>query len=121
MKKILLPVALAALCGLAGCLPTSINPLYTDKDLAFDPALVGVWSDKDDSKETWTFEKAGEKSYKFLYTESDGRTGLFKARLLNIGDAPVRILRTHAARRLLLGLLFASRDAGCSMKRMSVK
>ena len=87
MKKTLLPVALAALCGMAGCLPTSINPLYTDKDLAFDPALVGVWSDKDDSKETWTFEKAGEKSYKFvLYAENDGKAGQFEAHLLKIGD-----------------------------------
>ena len=86
MKKTLLPVALAALCGMAGCLPTSINPLYTDKDLAFDPALAGVWSDKDDSKETWTFEKTGEKSYKFVYTESDGKAGQFEARLLKIGD-----------------------------------
>ena len=32
MKKTLLPVALIVLCGLVGCLPTSINPLYTDKD-----------------------------------------------------------------------------------------
>jgi len=86
MKKPLLPVALAALGVMTGCLPTSINPLYTDKDLAFDPALAGVWSDKDDSKETWTFEKAGEKSYKFLYTESDGKAGQFEARLLKIGD-----------------------------------
>ena len=35
MKKTLLPVALVVLCGVAGCLPTSINPLYTDKDLVF--------------------------------------------------------------------------------------
>ena len=87
MKKTLLPVALVVLYGLAGCLPTSINPLYTDKDLVFDPALVGVWSDKDDSKETWTFEKAGEKSYKFVYAESDGKVGQFDTRLLKIGDA----------------------------------
>ena len=81
MKKTLLPVALIVLCGLVGCLPTSINPLYTDKDLVFDPALVGVWRDKDDPKGTWTFEKAGEKSYKFVYAESDGKVGQFDARL----------------------------------------
>ena len=87
MKKTLLPVALIVLCGLVGCLPTSINPLYTDKDLVFEPALVGVWRDKDDPKGTWTFEKAGEKSYKFVYAESDGKVGQFDARLLKIGDA----------------------------------
>ena len=80
------PIVLAALCGITGCLPTSINPLYTDKDLVFDPALVGVWSEKEESKETWSFEKAGEKEYKVLYTEDDGKTGQFEGHLLKIGD-----------------------------------
>ena len=122
MKKMLLPVVLVGLCGMAGCLPTTINPLYTDKDLVFDPTLVGVWSDKDDSKETWTFEKAGDKSYKFVYVESDGEVGQFEARLLKIGDArfldffpdesgitemnrsgfyKIHLLRTHSFLRVL--------------------
>ena len=86
MKKILLALVLVALCGLIGCIPTSINPLYTGQDLVFDPALVGVWRVEGDSKETWTFEKAGDKEYKFVYTEEDGKTGRFEAHLLKLGN-----------------------------------
>ena len=85
MKKILLALVLVALCGLIGCIPTSINPLYTGEDLVFDPALVGVWSEKGDSKETWAFEKAGDKEYKLVYTENDGKIGRFEAHLLRLG------------------------------------
>ena len=47
MKKILLALCLAALAGITGCIPTSINPLYDGKDLVFDPALIGAWREKD--------------------------------------------------------------------------
>ena len=60
MNKILLTLVLIALCSITGCIPTSINPLYTGQDLVFDPALIGVWSETGDSKETWAFEKAGD-------------------------------------------------------------
>jgi hypothetical protein len=86
MKKILLAVLLLASSGLTGCIPTSINPLYTGEDLVYDPALVGVWRGEGDSKETWTFEKAGDKEYKFVYTEEDGKTGQFEAHLLKLGN-----------------------------------
>jgi len=85
MKKILLAVVLVALCGLIGCIPTSINPLYTGESLVFDPALIGVWSSEGDSRETWVFEKAGDTAYKFVYTENDGKTGHFEAHLLKLG------------------------------------
>ncbi|HEY2170630.1 MAG TPA: hypothetical protein VGJ30_13450 [Candidatus Angelobacter sp.] len=40
MKKFLL--LLAGLLWLTGCVPVdSLNPLYTDKDLAFDESLLG--------------------------------------------------------------------------------
>src|SRR5216117_484587 len=78
MKKIVLPLVLVALCGVVGCIPTSINPLYTGQDLVFDSALIGVWSGEGDSKETWAFEKAGDTEYKFVYTEGDGKTGHFE-------------------------------------------
>ena len=85
MKKILLALVLVALCGLIGCIPTSINPLYTGQDLVFDPALIGVWSETGDSKETWAFEKAGDTVYKLVFTENDGKTGHFEAHLLKLG------------------------------------
>jgi hypothetical protein len=91
MKKIILPMALAALCGITGCFPLSLNPLYTGKDLTFDPKLPGVWEQKDstlreNSTNLWNFEKTGEKEYRLTFTESDGGTGQFEARLLKLGD-----------------------------------
>ncbi len=85
MKKILSASVFVALCGLIGCIPTSINPLYTMKDLVFDPVLIGVWSETGDSKETWAFEKSGDTEYKLVYTENDGKTGHFEAHLLKLG------------------------------------
>ncbi|HYT62185.1 MAG TPA: hypothetical protein VEL06_18540 [Haliangiales bacterium] len=87
MKKLTMLSLLATAFIISGCLPTSINPLYTDKDLVFDPALIGVWREKDDSKETWKFEPAGEKGYQFVYTDDEGKSGRFEAHLLKLGDA----------------------------------
>jgi len=82
MKRLILPLALLA--ALAGCVP-SLNPLYIEKDLVFDPALLGVWGEPN-AKETWTFEKAGEKKYKLLQTDNDGRTGEFEVHLLKLSN-----------------------------------
>lgn len=84
MKRTLLLPVLAVGLVLAGCVP-SLNPLYTEKDLIFDPALVGVWSEQDDSQETWAFEKTGEKQYKLVYTEQ-GKAGEFEVHLLKLGN-----------------------------------
>ncbi len=85
MKKLINRAGSIILAALfLGCVP-SWNPLYTDKDLIFDPALVGNWKDKD-NKETWTFEKAGEKSYKLTHADEEKHVGKFEARLLKIGS-----------------------------------
>jgi hypothetical protein len=74
-------VALLALASLASCVP-SINPLYTDKDLVVDPALVGTWIDNDN--ETWTFATGTDKSYS-LVIDHDGKSGPFVAHLVALG------------------------------------
>jgi hypothetical protein len=84
MKTIRLLTAAGWLVIATGCVP-SLNPLYTAKDLVFDSALVGVWSEGDDAKETWAFEKAEDKAYNLTYTQ-DGKKGEFKAHLLKLDD-----------------------------------
>jgi hypothetical protein len=69
---------------IAGCVP-SLNPIYTDKDLIFDPALVGTWG-SDDAREKWVFEKSGSTSYKLKQTDAEGMTAEFDARLVRLGD-----------------------------------
>jgi hypothetical protein len=77
----------------AGCVP-SWNPLYTDKDLIFDPQLVGTW--KGEEGETWKFQKDGDKKYKLVYTDSEGRAP-FAAHLLKINDRQFLDLYLHDA------------------------
>ena len=65
-----------------GCVP-SWNPLFTDKDLIFDPKLTGTW--KGDREGVWKFEKNGDKHYKLSYRDEQGKA-TFVAFLLRIKD-----------------------------------
>ena len=79
-------ILLIALLALAGCVP-SWNPFYTQKDLVFDPALVGTWRPveaKESSKETWAFSKTGDKSYQLAQTDEEGRKAIFEVRLFQL-------------------------------------
>jgi hypothetical protein len=74
MKK-LLPL-LAGLLLLTGCVPVdSLNPLYTDKDLAFDESLLGSWVGPDNGEDgVLQFvarDEDGKKSYSLVMTEKD--------------------------------------------------
>ena len=69
--------------GVAGCIP-SLNPLYTEKDLVFDAALVGSWGEKD-SADLWTFEKEDSQSYKLTISDQ-GKTSPFTAHLVRLGQ-----------------------------------
>lgn len=89
MKK-LLTVALVTFL-VAGCVP-SWNPLYTDKDLVFDPQLVGVW--KGEEGEIWKFEKQDEKNYKLTYTDKEGKA-TFLAHLLKLKERRFLDLYLH--------------------------
>ncbi len=82
MKNIIKLVTLGFLLIFAGCVQ-SLNPLYTEQDLIFETALLGVWTDKD-STETWELTKTNEKQYKLVITDEDGKTGEFTAHLLKI-------------------------------------
>jgi hypothetical protein len=73
---------LALMVLLAGCIG-SLQPLYTDKDLVFDPGLIGLWSEEN-GKETWLFEKEGEKAYRLTYADERGRKGVFLAHLFTL-------------------------------------
>lgn len=85
---------LAAFLIQTACVP-SLNPIYTENDLVFDPSLLGVWTD-DDKTETWEFTFADEKEYRLLHTDEQGNKGTFEARLVRIEGkrfldiAPVR-------------------------------
>lgn len=94
MRKIkaVLIVGLAILVGLlVGCGPvSSLNPLFTDSDLDFDPALLGLWTEKGPDPASLRFEQAGPKVYRVTSTEWDGNDGLvnitaYEAHLVRLG------------------------------------
>jgi hypothetical protein len=78
MKKFTLILLSAAAMGLTGCLVTSVSPYYTSKDVGFEPALLGQWTNTTEAKEHWQFEKDGSNAYKLTFT-SDGKTSVIQA------------------------------------------
>jgi len=73
---------------LAGCVPAALHPLYRESDLIQDPALLGVWKEKDkpDSKDRWTFTPGEGKSYTVEILIDDQKAA-FTAHLFKLGDA----------------------------------
>ncbi len=64
----------------------SMNPLFTEAERTFDPALLGAWESKDGSG-VLKFETFGDRAYKV--TESDPKTqeqASYEARLARLGD-----------------------------------
>jgi hypothetical protein len=64
----------AAVLAMTACLFScvwSLQPLFEESDLVFEPALVGTWQKAND-KDTWTFEKAKtSNAYVLVYHEAE--------------------------------------------------
>src|SRR5215471_5814269 len=73
-RATLMTVAVAALTALlAACGPaSSLNPLFTDKDLIFDPALVGEWIEKRPDQARLRFEQTGPTAYRAISIDHNG-------------------------------------------------
>ena len=87
MKRITLSILGSALVLLAGCVVTSVYPYYNAKDVTFDAALLGTWSDPAETnanKDAWTFEKIGDQTYK-LAVRDGNETNEFDVHLFTLG------------------------------------
>ena len=81
-----LAIGLASLGWLlAGCVPTSVHPFYRAADVFQDRALLGVWREKPDGKDGWTFTAGEGKSYK-VEIQSDDQKAVFVAHLFKLGE-----------------------------------
>jgi hypothetical protein len=81
----LLALAGATLTTL-GCYVQSIQPLYDDKTMAFDPDLVGTWVAEEDEEFVFTMSDTTRGLYTLLCDEG-GATARFQAVLIELGGA----------------------------------
>ena len=85
MKRLALLSALALIFLLSGCLST-FYPLYTEKDIVFEPGLIGSWNTGKDGKiavftqsslvdfanEKPSFQKLAGKAYTVVFRDEEG-------------------------------------------------
>ncbi|MDF2190801.1 hypothetical protein [Paraflavitalea sp. CAU 1676] len=82
MKKLLTASILVAMIMLSGCL-SALYPLFTEKEIVFDPKLLGAW--KGDSEgEIYTFQQGTPELFKEL--PADLRKLSTKAYFLTVSD-----------------------------------
>src|SRR3954462_7825906 len=96
MKKLL--VLFTGLLLLTGCVPVdSLNPLYTDKDTAFDESLLGSWVGSDNGEdgvlEFIARDEDGSKSYLLVMTDKNKQSDtckrtVYQAHLVKLNDRP---------------------------------
>ena len=86
INRILATVALTGLAlALTGCIVTSVYPFYFEKDVAFDPALLGDWTKGAPAREEhWKFERYGETAYLLTYTTGSDKSSVMQARLFKL-------------------------------------
>jgi hypothetical protein len=92
MKNIIFGLLAIAIL-IAGCVPTSVHPLYFKKDLIFVPELIGTWGNPDEEEgDKLIFEQADGNYYKMSFYESREESGeeaswaSFEAHLIRLGD-----------------------------------
>lgn len=90
--KALLPIALVFFligCGESDSPVLSLQPLFTDQDVNFDPALVGTfWAQEDEATFTFTFKKSSGTGYDLVVAGKDKEdeiSGAFDAHLVRLG------------------------------------
>lgn len=83
MNRLKIGMAFAFCLAIAasGCVQ-SLHPLYTDKELVFEPGLVGTWASEGGN--LWIFLQSGKKAYELVYTEK-GTPAKFSAHLVRLG------------------------------------
>jgi len=81
-KRYLLILAACALV-LTGCLVTSVYPFYTQKDVVFEPALAGTWTNASEGEERWEFAAVSTNNYRLSFMTKDA-TNVVQATLFKI-------------------------------------
>lgn len=83
MKRILLPL-LAVAAILTACVP-SLQPLYSPETIVFREELIGIWKEKPQDEESWTFTKGENNTYQLNIRDKD-ESSLHEVRLVKLGE-----------------------------------
>lgn len=90
-RKLAILIALTLLgTGTVGCGPVaSFEPIYTEKDLVFDPTALGVWYDSENDAHVHVTQ-VGDKAYRLVYIATPERgvreLAVFEAHLVKLKD-----------------------------------
>lgn len=84
MRSLKISLALGFVLLIAGCIVSSLYPLFTEKDLVFDPSLLGTWVGQNED-DTLLFQDGGEKAYDLTYI-SEGQGLKFEVHLVKLGE-----------------------------------
>jgi hypothetical protein len=99
-KKLIIITAFAGMIALLSSCLSTLHPLFTEKDLVFDPRLVGMWSSRGDNDGTILIKKGSaesfgdlpealralaDKAYYLTVNDHDGTLSYY-AFLVRIGD-----------------------------------
>ena len=71
MKRTILISAGLALTLVTGCVVTSVYPFYLEKDVVFEPALLGSWQKAGQPDEHWTFARDQANGYLVTLASKD--------------------------------------------------
>jgi hypothetical protein len=82
--------ALLAAALSSACLVLSLQPVYDDRSIAFDEALLGRWDNADDQTQI-VIERGEWRSYRIAYTER-GTTRTLNGNATSLGDAAGGVL-----------------------------
>lgn len=77
MKRTILITAGLALTLFTGCVVTSVYPFYLEKDVVFEPALLGSWQKAGQSDERWEFARDKANGYLVTFVSKDA-TNVFQ-------------------------------------------
>lgn len=90
MRVISILLVLVITAFLIGCVPVdSLNPIYTDKDVIFEPALVGTWVGQNPDEGDLRITRAGDNAYQLVMNERESgswlKESVFDAHLVSLG------------------------------------
>ena len=84
-KELTILLLSAAAVILGGCVTTSVYPFYGEKDVVFEPALLGHWTKPQHPDERWTFERDNGDGYRVACV-SEGKTNAGEAHLFKLAS-----------------------------------